>query len=93
MALLEPVVLADVVQVVASDHNRALHFRRDHNSPEQVINLIDRRLGRWKVRLIINNLQKSEQRKQDHTTTQIDTYLRILPRMLTSPVKGHFLST
>jgi hypothetical protein len=32
MALLITVVLADVVQVVATDHNRALHLVSAHNT-------------------------------------------------------------
>jgi len=34
VALLETVVLGHVVQVVASDHNRALHLRADHHAAQ-----------------------------------------------------------
>ena len=35
MALFEPVVLFDIVQVVTSDDNRPAHFSRDDNAPIQ----------------------------------------------------------
>ena len=35
MALLEPVILLDVVQVIATDDDGSLHFSRDDNAPNQ----------------------------------------------------------
>ena len=35
MALLEPVILLDVVQVIAADDDGSLHFSRDDNAPNQ----------------------------------------------------------
>ena len=35
MALLEPVVLLDIVQVIASDNDRPRHFGIDDNAPNQ----------------------------------------------------------
>ena len=35
MAFLEPVVLLDVMQVIASDHDGPRHFAIDDNAPNQ----------------------------------------------------------
>ena len=38
VALLEPVVLSNVMEVVTSDDNRAGHFGRDHDAPKTMLN-------------------------------------------------------
>ena len=35
MALLEPVILLDVMQVITTDDDGPLHFSRDDNAPNQ----------------------------------------------------------
>lgn len=35
MALLEPVILLDVMQVITTDDDGPLHFSRDDNTPNQ----------------------------------------------------------
>jgi len=84
MALLETIVLFDVMEIVASDDNSASHLGRNNDTPNQAI--------------IINKYTNKE--KATNAATRLDcgarpfilTYLKILPLMLTSPVNGHFWS-
>ena len=84
VALFESVVLLDIVQVVASDDDGALHLGRNDDTPEK-LKLIQSDPANG-VRLLLINIGKANK------PTRANTYLRIRPRMLTSEVNGHFLS-
>lgn len=83
VSLLKSVVLFNVVKIISSNNNCSLHLSRNHDSPIIII--------------IINKTNQRKKRSRNCksliSAIEINTYLKILPLMLTFEVNGHFLST
>ena len=83
MALLEPIELLDVVEVVAADHDGALHLRRDDHALQD--SSADADVPQFaRARDPSGAMHIWSQGMQDQERTSNNP---------SDPVKGHFLST